>query len=69
MQLPWQNLMLPTNLLEKIGQVQGAAVNKTTQVKDASRLRGFLAFRQGLGIQSNNALLAREDILMAWASS
>jgi hypothetical protein len=68
-QLPRQNLALPTNLLEKISQVQGAAVNKTTQVKDASRLREFLAFCQGLGIQSNNALLAREDILMAWASS
>jgi hypothetical protein len=67
-QLPWQNLTLPINLLEKISQVQEAAVNKTTQVKDMSRLHGFLTFCQGLGLQSNNALLAREDILMAWAS-
>lgn len=67
--LPRQNLTLPTNLLEKISQVEGAAVNKTTQAKDASRLREFLTFCQGLGIQSNNALPAREDILMAWASS
>ena len=67
--LPWQNLTLPTNLLQKISQVQGAAVNKMTQAKDASRLCEFLTFCQGLGIQSNNALPAREDILMVWASS
>lgn len=49
-QLPLQNLAIPTNLLEKISQVQGAAVNKMTQAKDTSRLRKFLTFCQGLGI-------------------
>ena len=69
MQLAWQNLTLPTTILEKISQVQDVAVNKTTQAKDTSQLQDFLTFCRGLGIQDNNALPAREDLLIAWASS
>ncbi|KAF8812631.1 hypothetical protein BYT27DRAFT_7086272 [Phlegmacium glaucopus] len=62
-------LILPSNLVEKINQAQGAAVSKSTQDKDASRLRDFLVFCEGLGIQNKHALPAREDLLIAWASS
>jgi hypothetical protein len=44
-------------------------VNKTTQAKDASRLQEFLTFCRGLGIHAHNILPAREDLLIAWASS
>jgi hypothetical protein len=60
---------LHTSLLDKIRTTQEAAVNITTQKKDASRLREFLSFCEGLGINAHNALPAREDILLAWASS
>ncbi|KAF8801184.1 hypothetical protein BYT27DRAFT_7226947 [Phlegmacium glaucopus] len=62
-------LLLPSNLVEKINQAQGAAVSKSTQEKDASRLRDFLVFCEGLGIHNKHALPAREDLLIAWASS
>ena len=60
---------LPLALLDKIRDTQDAAVNISSQRKDASRLREFLLFCQGLGISAGNALPAREDILLAWASS
>ena len=60
---------LPLTLLDKIRNTQDAAVNITSQKKDASRLREFLAFCEGLGISAQNALPAAEDILLAWASS
>ncbi|KAF8237350.1 hypothetical protein L208DRAFT_1248166, partial [Tricholoma matsutake] len=41
----------------------------STQRKSASRLREFLTFCEGLGIRKSDALPAREDILIAWASS
>jgi hypothetical protein len=56
-------------LWDKIRDTQEAAVDKTTRKKDASRLREFLSFCGGLGIDSNRALPAAEDILLAWASS
>jgi hypothetical protein len=56
-------------LLDKIRDTQDAAVDKTTQKKDASRLREFLSFCAGLGIVSSRALPASEDVLLAWASS
>jgi hypothetical protein len=62
-------LELPFTLLEKIKNTQDAAVNITTQKKDASRLREFLSFCEGLGISAINALPAREEVLLAWASS
>ncbi|KAF8234236.1 hypothetical protein L208DRAFT_1550788, partial [Tricholoma matsutake] len=40
-----------------------------TQRKDASRLQEFLTFCEGLRIRKSDALPAREDILIAWASS
>lgn len=60
---------LPPTLLAKIKDTQEAAVSKSTQKKDASRLRDFLSFCEGLGIQACNALPAGEDILLAWAAS
>ncbi|KAF8236902.1 hypothetical protein L208DRAFT_1250269 [Tricholoma matsutake] len=39
------------------------------QRKDASQLREFLTFCEGLGIRNSDALPAREDVLIAWASS
>jgi hypothetical protein len=67
--LPHSELILPQVLVDKILTTQEAAVSKSTQVKDASRLREFLRFCETLGIQSNNALPAKEDLLMAWAAS
>lgn len=67
--LPNSNLELPSRLMDKIADTQEAAVNKSTQKKDASRLREFLSFCEGLGIRPNDALPAREDVLLAWASS
>ncbi|KAF8814323.1 hypothetical protein BYT27DRAFT_7082514 [Phlegmacium glaucopus] len=55
--------------MEKINQVQGAAVSRLTLAKDASRVREFLTFCEGLGIRNDHALPAREDLLIAWASS
>jgi hypothetical protein len=60
---------LPPTILDKIRNTQAAAVSITTQKKDASRLREFLSFCEGLGIKTRDALPAREDILLAWASS
>ncbi|KAF8797756.1 hypothetical protein BYT27DRAFT_7265499 [Phlegmacium glaucopus] len=54
---------------DKINLTQEAAISKTTQAKDASRLREFLRFCEGLSIQNSDALPAREDLLIAWASS
>ena len=56
-------------LWDKIRDTQEAAVDKTTRRKDASRLREFLSFCGGLGIESGRALPASEDILLAWAAS
>ena len=67
--LPKLSLALPPVLMDKIKHMQEAAINKTTQAKDASRLREFLSFCEGLGIQNSNALPAGEDLLIAWASS
>lgn len=69
MVFPRPNLVLPQDLVDKITNTQDAAVSKTTQAKDASRLREFLRFCEGLGISNNNALPAREDLLIAWAAS
>lgn len=55
--------------MEKIHHAQDAAVNKTTKRKDASRLREFLSFCEGLGIRPKDALPAREEVLLAWVSS
>ena len=44
-------------------------MTKSTQKKDASRLRDFLSFCKGLGIRAEDALPAREEVLLAWASS
>jgi hypothetical protein len=62
-------LNLPPNLRDKISHVQEAAVNESTKRKDASRLREFLSFCESLGIRCINALPAREEVLLAWASS
>jgi hypothetical protein len=63
------NITLPSALLGKIRDTQEAAVNVTTQRKDASRLKEFLSFCEGLGIRTCDALPAREEVLLAWASS
>jgi hypothetical protein len=44
-------------------------VSKSTQRKDASRLKEFVSFCKGLGIRAEDALPAREEVLLAWASS
>jgi hypothetical protein len=62
-------LDLPSRLLANITYTQEAAISKTTQKKDTSRLREFLAFCKGLGIQPKDALPAKEEVLLAWASS
>ena len=56
-------------LWDRIRDTQEAAVDKTTQKKDASRLREFLSFCNSLGIDPGRALPVSEDILLAWASS
>jgi hypothetical protein len=63
------NIALPSALLDKIKGTQEAAVNITTQRKDASRLKEFLSFCANLGIRADDALPAREEVLLAWASS
>jgi hypothetical protein len=67
--LPQSILTLPHDLAVKIANTRDAAVNKATQAKDASRLREFLKFCEGLGIRNDDALPAREDLLIAWAAS
>jgi hypothetical protein len=57
------NITLPSALLDKIKGTQEAAVNITTQRKDASRLKEFLSFC------ADDSLPAREEVLLAWASS
>lgn len=66
---PRSSLVLPHDLVDKIVNTQDAAVNKTTQVKDASCLHEFLRFCEGLGISNSDALPAKEDLLIAWAAS
>lgn len=61
--------VLPHALVNKIRDTQEAAISKSTQAKDKNRLRDFLSFCRGLGIDSNHALPAKEDLLMAWAAS
>src|ERR1700678_2986368 len=60
---------LPLTLLNKIKDTQDAAVNVTSQKKDASQLCEFLSFCASLGIPPCKALPVGEDILLAWASS
>lgn len=55
--------------MDKIKHTQEAVVDKTTQRKDASQLWEFLIFCEGLGIRNSDALPARKDILITWASS
>ncbi|KAF8234689.1 hypothetical protein L208DRAFT_1393724 [Tricholoma matsutake] len=59
--LPLSTLAMPAELLEKISNVQNVAVSKLTQSKDASRL--------SLNVHNNDIFLAREGLLIAWASS
>jgi hypothetical protein len=55
--------------MEFTSHVENTAVSKTTRLKDASRLREFLSFCEGLGINKVDVLPAPEDLLIAWASS
>ena len=64
-----KTIILPPLLVDKMRQVEDAAVGKHTQRKDASRLMEFLTFCESLGIGSTKALPAREEVLLAWASS
>jgi hypothetical protein len=54
--------------MEITSHVENAAVSKTTRTKDASRLKEFLSFCKGLGINEVDTLPAPEDLLAAWAS-
>ena len=67
--LDQSRFILPHALLNKIRDTQEAAISKSTQAKDNSRLREFLSFCRGLGIESDYVLPAKEDLLMAWAAS
>ena len=60
---------LPLMLLDKISNMQYAAMIIASQKKDASQLREFLSFSEGLGISAHNSLPEGEDILLAWALS
>ncbi|KAF8219956.1 hypothetical protein L208DRAFT_1544173 [Tricholoma matsutake] len=66
---PHPDPLLPPALVDKIKHTQDTAVNKSTQRKYASQLREFLTFCKGLGIRKSDALPAREDVLITWASS
>jgi hypothetical protein len=66
---PQDFLELPSRLLANITYTQEVAISKTTQKKDMSHLREFLAFCKGLRIQPKDALPAKEEVLLAWASS
>jgi len=63
------SLELPPALREKIKDVQEAAVSRSTQTKDMSQLREFLAFCEGLRIKNQDAFPASKDLLVGWASS
>ena len=63
------SISIPPELLEKVNLAENAATSKTTKRKDASRLREYLLFCEGLGIDAQKALPAPEDLLIAWASS
>ena len=67
--IPDSHFTLPPILVDKIRQTQEAATSRSTQTKDASRLQEFFNFCNGLGIDNNNILPAKEDLLMAWAAS
>lgn len=67
--IPNSQFMIPQILLDKVRHTQDAAISKSTQTKDASRLREFSTFCKSLGINGNDILPAREDLLMAWAAS
>jgi hypothetical protein len=70
MALPQSSRALPQYLVDKIINTQEAAVSKkTSQAKDASRLREFLKFCEGNGIKGSNAFPVKEDLLIAWAAS
>ncbi|KAF8224629.1 hypothetical protein L208DRAFT_1409871, partial [Tricholoma matsutake] len=60
---------MPAKLLEKISNVQNVAVSKSTQSKDTSRLCEFQSFCKALNVHDDDIFLAREDLLIAWASS
>jgi hypothetical protein len=62
-------LAMPKELVKKMNLVEKVAVSHSTRSKDASRMREFLRFCEGLGIHNDNALPAGEDLLAAWASS
>lgn len=66
---PLETPALHPQLLNKIKETQEAATSKTTQQKDASRLQEYLSFCEGIGINAHYALPAREEVLLAWASS
>ncbi|KAF8231463.1 hypothetical protein L208DRAFT_1398928 [Tricholoma matsutake] len=66
---PFSTLAMPAELLEKISNVQDAAVSKATQSKDASRLQEFRSFCKALNVHDDDIFPAREDLLIAWASS
>ncbi|KAF8226987.1 hypothetical protein L208DRAFT_1406135 [Tricholoma matsutake] len=66
---PFSTLAMPAELLEKISNVQDPAVSKATQSKDASRLWEFRSFCKALNVHDDDIFLAREDPLIAWASS
>ena len=69
MALPQITLPLPRDLMDKVMNTREEVVSKTTQAKEASRLREFLQFCEGHGIKSSNAFPATEDLLVAWAAS
>ncbi|KAF8231633.1 hypothetical protein L208DRAFT_1276133 [Tricholoma matsutake] len=66
---PFSTLAMPAELLEKISNFQDAAVSKATQSKDASRLQEFRSFCKALNVHDDDIFPAREDLLIAWASS
>ena len=68
MALPQLSLALPQVLVDKIMNTQEAAESKTTQAKDASRLREFLQFCEDHGITRSNAFPAEEDLIARAAS-
>lgn len=67
--IPDSHFTLPPILVDKIRQTQEAATSRSTQTKDASGLRECFNFCNSLGIDNDNILPTKEDLLMAWAAS
>jgi hypothetical protein len=60
---------LPMQIIERMDVVEGKASGEKTKRNDENRVRAYLKFCEGLGIQGEDAFLAPYDLVTAWISS